>query len=281
MELFWKNVDVKGKDDCWPWKKGKTKLGYGSLWLDGKSLRAHRVALSLETGEPTDSDLCALHSCDNPSCCNPSHLRWGTHTENMQDAVLRKRNAFGEKSPNASISEEIASKIMRMRLEGLKVPEIADALGLKEGLVMSVYVGRSWAHLHGKDGNPTLEELRSAKCKRGEANNRVLTHDMIDRILQGKMEGLTCKDLADELGIKEGTASPVFCGKAFSERHGKFGNPTTEEIRSLKISRKALSFDETTEVIRLLEQGYTGASIANRFKVGKATISRIKASAKA
>ncbi len=33
----------------------------------------------------------ALHSCDNSRCLNPAHLRWGTHAENMQDALDRER----------------------------------------------------------------------------------------------------------------------------------------------------------------------------------------------
>lgn len=28
-----------------------------------------------------------LHGCDNKLCWNPSHLRWGTHEENMQDLI--------------------------------------------------------------------------------------------------------------------------------------------------------------------------------------------------
>ena len=34
-------------------------------------------------------DLCALHSCDNPPCCNPTHLRWGTISENTREAFER------------------------------------------------------------------------------------------------------------------------------------------------------------------------------------------------
>lgn len=36
-------------------------------------------------------DRYALHSCDNPRCVNPSHLRWGTAADNTNDAVTRKR----------------------------------------------------------------------------------------------------------------------------------------------------------------------------------------------
>jgi DNA-binding NarL/FixJ family response regulator len=276
MENFWRNVDIKSKDECWPWMKGKTRMGYGTFWHEGKSMRANRLALIFSGDLPPYESALSLHSCDNPSCCNPNHLRWGTQAENMSDTVLRKRAPFGERGGNASIKEETAEKIMKMRVDGFIVPEIAESLGLSNALVMGVYTGRSWSYLHGVNGNPTLEELKSSKPRKKKSPQRKMTDAMVDRILTGRMTGLTCKDLAEELGLKEGTVSPVFSGLSYTERHGVNGNPTTEELKSFKVSRKALSFDETTEVIRLLSLGYSSASIAEKFGVGKATISRIK-----
>ena len=46
----------------------------------------------------------ALHSCDNPKCCNPSHLSLGTHTDNMIDKSKKKRVANG--SGTQKLSEE-------------------------------------------------------------------------------------------------------------------------------------------------------------------------------
>src|SRR5690606_37861177 len=106
-------------------------------------------------------------------------------------------------------------------------------LSLKRNLVMEVYTGRAWSHLHGVDGNPTMDELKLSKpANRLPAYNRVLTDEMIDRIFQGRMEGLTCKDISQELGVAEGTVSPVFSGLHFAERLGNHGNPTLEELLS-------------------------------------------------
>lgn len=85
---FWSYVDVRGSDECWEWKGGRSRQ-YGYFKLDGKRVLAHRHSFFLKHGHlPTNN---ALHSCDNPPCVNPNHLRDGTQLENMQDAKQRGR----------------------------------------------------------------------------------------------------------------------------------------------------------------------------------------------
>lgn len=84
---FWEQVDKTG--DCWPWTRSTDSRGYGSLGRNGKTARAHVVAYELYNGAPAANHV--LHSCDNPPCCNPAHLRDGTHAENMREAKERGR----------------------------------------------------------------------------------------------------------------------------------------------------------------------------------------------
>lgn len=92
---FWAKVDVRGPDECWPWKGGVGTGGYGSFSKGKKySLRANRVAMALDGRDPLD--LLSCHTCDNPPCCNPAHLWAGSGLENAKDAVSKGRYRVGE-----------------------------------------------------------------------------------------------------------------------------------------------------------------------------------------
>lgn len=90
-QRFWSGVDVRGPDECWPWLRSKFHFGHGQFKLNGKNLKAHRVAYLIENGEWPDP--CGRHTCDNPPCCNPSHIVAGTQLDNVRDRDTRQRTA--------------------------------------------------------------------------------------------------------------------------------------------------------------------------------------------
>lgn len=91
VHRFWSRVAAAGQDECWEWQGARLLSGgYGVTCWDGKLIRAHRLALALTDGV-WDDRRPVCHTCDNPPCCNPSHLWRGTDAENAKDRDSKGR----------------------------------------------------------------------------------------------------------------------------------------------------------------------------------------------
>lgn len=92
---FWAKVRVT--EGCWEWAAARIPQGYGQFWHEGRWVYAHRVAYKIRWGAfPPPETPHVLHSCDNPPCVRPSHLRAGTHTDNMRQRRERERRSKQE-----------------------------------------------------------------------------------------------------------------------------------------------------------------------------------------
>jgi len=78
-ERFWEKVNKTG--DCWLWTAACQKNGYGSFYLEGKRVGAHRVVWEFERG-PIPAGMVPDHTCLVKSCVNPDHLVLVTHGKN-------------------------------------------------------------------------------------------------------------------------------------------------------------------------------------------------------
>lgn len=100
-ERLWEKIRKAGPDDCWEWtakSRSGSALGYGTIRVAGRLIGAHRLVWELTNG-PIPDDLCVLHECDNPPCCNPTHLHLGTRADNMAEKVARGRAATWRNGP--------------------------------------------------------------------------------------------------------------------------------------------------------------------------------------
>lgn len=153
-ETLWAKVDVRGEDDCWPWKGFKNEQGYGRTWINDKGYYAHRVIFDLANpgvislNAPTDTnDIGFLrHRCDNPSCCNPKHLVPGTHTDNMQDKVARGRSPdfSGDKGPRCKLTMDQATKARVLRAAGRSARDLAAVFGISLPSMKTLLAGKSY-----------------------------------------------------------------------------------------------------------------------------------------
>lgn len=81
----------QGCGECIVWIGAKDKRGYAQMRLEKRTRYVTHIILELKGEDRPSAKHCALHSCDNPACIHPDHLRWGTQKENIQDAIDRGR----------------------------------------------------------------------------------------------------------------------------------------------------------------------------------------------
>ena len=152
---FWALVRIGSPDECWCWTGFVSRKGYGRFNVGGKvhggwrKLPVHRIAYELTYGPPRPG-LFILHSCDNPSCCNPAHLRPGTHLENMAEMRAKGRrigkSAKGEAVKVAKLTENDV-RDMRSRHPRESIAALARDFGVAETTAAYAIKRKNWAHV--------------------------------------------------------------------------------------------------------------------------------------
>jgi hypothetical protein len=142
---FWSMVKVSGAGECWEWQHSKNNKGYGNVQWNGRVDKAHRVAWTLTHGDP--GSLFVLHSCDNRSCCNPSHLFLGTNQDNMDDMVKKGRASrlAGENNPRAKLKPSQVLEIKhRYALGNVTQTQLAKEYGVSQAQIGYIVRNEEW-----------------------------------------------------------------------------------------------------------------------------------------
>ena len=147
-ERLWDKIEVKGKNDCWPFKKYLNSSGYGVITGNNdKKYLAHRVAYMSKYGEFPEN-MNVLHTCDNPMCCNPSHLRLGTQKDNVIDMISKGRCRYvkGENQHKSKLTE-VDVIFIRESYNGGNVKELAIKFGVTATNILFIIKRKSWKHV--------------------------------------------------------------------------------------------------------------------------------------
>lgn len=144
---FWPRVNVSGPGDCWEWQSCKDSSGYGNLRVEGKVIHAHRLAYIFKHGLiPLGLSVC--HRCDNPPCCNPSHLFLGTQVDNNHDRDNKGRTSKGELSGKVKLKKQQVLEIVELFATGKYTRrELATKFNISRPTIYRITTKTTWRHL--------------------------------------------------------------------------------------------------------------------------------------
>lgn len=155
---FLSRVRITKGDDCWIWMAGlnskKKGTNYGCTYIRGRRMLTNRVALEVELGRRISNQICVLHTCDNPQCCNPSHLYEGSKLQNAQDRERRNRRVCekGSERKNSKLDDEKVKEIRRLYRLHLKYKKFTKAnlarmFRVDRVLITKVINKTAWRHV--------------------------------------------------------------------------------------------------------------------------------------
>ena len=138
QNFFDKVIIIPG--GCHEWTGSVNARGYGYFGVDGKTIGAHRIAFMLEYGrEPKGM---VLHSCDNPSCVNPTHLREGTGHDNAIDRSYRS-----PLNPKRKLTPGDVREIRHLLSLGYTQKEIGRRFDVAKQTIGKINRRSTWSHV--------------------------------------------------------------------------------------------------------------------------------------
>lgn len=143
---FLSRVGPVMENGCRLWT-GALHKGYGWVRFEAKALFAHRVIYFLHHGTWPPV---VRHSCDNPPCCEITHLLPGTQADNCRDMHDRKRNRqpCGEQSGMAKYTTEFVKTARSMYATGnWSERKLAAKLSMNRSTLNHIITRRIWRHI--------------------------------------------------------------------------------------------------------------------------------------
>lgn len=137
------NRPVKEKGECLEPIIGagikKDSCGYNQIWLDKRYQSFHRLVFFLYN--PQESRSAEIrHTCDNPACCNPIHLKSGTHKDNMRDMVQKGRHV----NPSSKLTPQDVLYIRSISRRRKSNTTLAQELGVSNQSISAIRLNQNY-----------------------------------------------------------------------------------------------------------------------------------------
>ena len=122
-----------------PFGAGRRQFVHQGVWWRS----SHFVLVESGFPRPPAPHNHALHSCDEPGCLNPHHLRWGSNADNVNDRVTRDRTRKGEGVGWARLTEDQVREIRMLKSE-FSYPSLSARYGVHPQTIAAICQRRSW-----------------------------------------------------------------------------------------------------------------------------------------
>jgi len=197
IKRIWNDIDKKGEVDCWLWTGNKTLSGYGRIGHNGKYFRVHRLVYIQTYGEIPNDKPYITHICNNPLCCNPSHLKADTPKGNSQYMVDCDRQTKGEKCKRSNLTMEDIDEIRCLYNTGQYSYEmLAEMFSITKPNIAFIIRNEIW-----KDN----DYKRIYDTKIGRDRKLIYTREQVDKIKEEYSNGSHQRDLAIKYKLSKGT----------------------------------------------------------------------------
>lgn len=141
---FWAAIKkTKTPEGCWLWTGNISVHGYGTISVEGKIWRAHRLSYTLHYG-PIPDDVLVCHACHMPSCVRPDHLYLGTAKDNAHDKVVAMPL---EERTRGKMNASTVNKIRAMAAQGVSKHAISQRFSVSYATVWAIVTRKTWSHL--------------------------------------------------------------------------------------------------------------------------------------
>lgn len=138
---------------CLEWTGAANEHGYGVMTVAGKRTKAHRFAWELANDHPVPNGLNVLHTCDNPPCCEPTHLFLGDAATNAADMVSKGRHgahrhperwARGERHHASKLNLADVAAIRADLTAGKSISAIARKYSVARATIRAIRDRKTW-----------------------------------------------------------------------------------------------------------------------------------------
>jgi hypothetical protein len=137
---------MKGFDfPCLDWTGCTTEDGHGQIRVGDVIVVVSRFMWEVCNHQCIPDGLIVRHRCDNPRCCEPTHLELGTHEDNVADRVERGRSACGTRNGRSKLTIDSVRAIRRRCHEPVGV--LAREFNVDARAIRKLLAGETWRNV--------------------------------------------------------------------------------------------------------------------------------------